>query len=245
MFFDIVTIFPHFFDSCLENGVIKRAIKTSVISVSIVDLRNFASDNHKTTDDRPFGGGEGMVMKPEPIFKALDVLKKESPKGKVILFSPRGKLLNHTLVKELAQYHRLILICGRYEGIDERIHRYCADFELSIGDYILCGGEIASLVVIESVSRLIPGVLGCTSSAEKDCFGDGLLKFPQYTRPRIFKGLKVPEVLISGDHQKIAQWRREQSLKFTYEQRPELLNQASLDKKDIEYLRRLGWSEKN
>lgn len=243
MLFDIVTIFPHFFDSSLKDGVVRRAIEADILKVRTVNLRDFTTDRHRTTDDRPFGGGEGMVMKPEPIYKALDVLKKEPPEARVILLSPKGKLLDQALVGELAQLQRLILICGRYEGVDERIREHCVDIELSVGDYILSGGEIAALVVIEAVSRLIPGVLGCGSSAEKDSFSDGLLEFPQYTRPRVFNDLEVPEVLLSGDHAKIAKWRREQSLGLTYEQRPELLHKARLDEKDIEYLRSLGWEE--
>jgi tRNA (guanine37-N1)-methyltransferase len=243
MLFDIVTIFPHFFDSPLKDGVMRRAIETAILKVRTVNLRDFTTDRHRTTDDRPFGGGEGMVMKPEPIYKVLKVLKEEPPEARVILLSPRGKLLDQALAGELAQLGRLILICGRYEGVDERIREHCVDLELSVGDYVLSGGEIAALVVIEAVSRLIPGVLGCESSAEKDSFSDGLLEFPQYTRPRVFKGWEVPEVLMSGDHTRIAKWRREQSLGLTYEQRPELLNRAKLDEKDIKYLRSLGWEE--
>jgi tRNA (guanine37-N1)-methyltransferase len=243
MLFDIVTIFPRFFDSFLKDGVVKRAIEAAILKVRTVDLRDFTTDRHRTTDDRPFGGGEGMVMKPEPIYKALDVLKKEPPEARIILLSPRGKLLNQAMAGELAQLGRLILICGRYEGVDERIREHCVDLELSVGDYVLSGGEIAALVVIEAVSRLIPGVLGCELSAEKDSFSNGLLEFPQYTRPRIFKGWEVPEVLLSGNHAEIAKWRREQSLGLTYEQRPELLNRAKLDEKDIKYLRSLEWEE--
>jgi tRNA (guanine37-N1)-methyltransferase len=243
MLFDIVTIFPHFFDSPLKDGVVRRAIEAAILKVRTFNLRDFTTDRHRTTDDRPFGGGEGMVMKPEPIYKALKVLKEEPPEARVILLSPRGKLLDQAMAVELAQLGRLILICGRYEGVDERIREHCVDLELSVGDYVLSGGEIAALVVIEAVSRLIPGVLGCESSAEKDSFSDGLLEFPQYTRPRIFKDWEIPEVLMSGDHARIAKWRREQSLGFTYEQRPELLNRAKLDEKDIKYLRSLGWEE--
>ncbi|HDH98481.1 MAG TPA: tRNA (guanosine(37)-N1)-methyltransferase TrmD [Deltaproteobacteria bacterium] len=243
MLFDIVTIFPHFFDSSLKDGVVRRAIEADILKVRTVNLRDFTTDRHRTTDDRPFGGGDGMVMKPEPIYKALDVLKKEPPEARVILLSPRGKLFDQALAGELAQLQRLILICGRYEGVDERIREYCVDIELSVGDYVLSGGEIAALVVIDAVSRLIPGVLGCESSAENDSFSDGLLEFSQYTRPRVFNDWEVPEVLLSGNHAKIAKWRRKQSLGLTYEQRPELLNSARLDEKDIKYLRSLGWEE--
>ncbi|MBW2079761.1 MAG: tRNA (guanosine(37)-N1)-methyltransferase TrmD [Deltaproteobacteria bacterium] len=243
MFFDIVTIFPHFFDSSLKDGVVKRAIEADILKVRTVNLRDFTTDKHRTTDDRPFGGGDGMVMKPEPIYKALNVLKEEPPEARVILLSPRGKLLDQDLAGELAQLQRLILICGRYEGVDERIREHCVDLELSVGNYVLSGGEVAALVVIEAVSRLIPGVLGCESSAEKDSFSDGLLEFPQYTRPGVFNDWEVPEVLLSGDHARIAKWRREQSLGLTYEKRLGLLNSAQLDEKDIKYLRSLGWKK--
>ena len=243
MLFNIITIFPHFFDSSLKDGVMGRAIEADILKIRTINLRDFTTDRHRTTDDRPFGGGEGMVMKPEPIYKALDVLKKEPPEARIILLSPRGRLFDQALAGELAQLQRIILICGRYEGVDERIREHCADIELSVGDYVLSGGEIAALVVIEAVSRLIPGVLGCESSAEKDSFSDGLLEFPQYTRPRVFNDWEVPEVLLSGDHAKIAKWRREQSLGLTYEQRPGLLYKARLDEKDIKYLRSLGWEE--
>ncbi len=241
MLFDIITIFPHFFDSSLKDGVLQRAIEADILKVRAFNLRDFTVDRHRTTDDRPFGGGEGMVMKPEPIFKALSVLKEESPEARIILLSPRGRLFDQALAGELAQFQRLILICGRYEGVDERIREHCVDLELSVGNYVLSGGEIAALVVIEAVSRLLPGVLGCESSAERDSFSDGLLEFPQYTRPRIFNDWEVPELLLSGDHAKIAKWRREQSLGLTYEKRPELLDSAQLDEKDIRYLRSLGW----
>jgi tRNA (guanine37-N1)-methyltransferase len=243
MLFDIITIFPHFFDSSLKDGVIRRAIEADILKVRTVNLRDFTTDRHRTTDDRPFGGGYGMVMKPEPIYKALDVLKKEPPESRVILLSPRGKLFDQALAGELAQFQRLILICGRYEGVDERIREHCVDIELSVGDYILTGGEIAALVMIDAISRLIPGVLGCESSAEKDSFSDGLLEFPQYTRPRVFNDWEIPDVLLSGDHSKIAKWRRMQSLGLTYEKRPELLQNARLDENDIKYLRSLGWEE--
>lgn len=241
MLFDIITIFPHFFDSSLKDGVVQRAIEADILKVRAFNLRDFTVDRHRTTDDRPFGGGEGMVMKPEPIYKALNVLKEESPEARVILMSPRGRLFDQALAGELAQFQRLILICGRYEGVDERIREHCVDLELSVGNYVLSGGEIAALVVIDAVSRLIRGVLGGESSAEKDSFSDGLLEFPQYTRPRVFNDWEVPELLLSGDHAKIAKWRREQSLGLTYEKRPELLDSAQLNKKDIEYLRSLGW----
>jgi len=240
MLFDIITIFPEFFDSPLKAGVIGRAIDAGILKIRTVNLRDFTTDRHRTTDDRPFGGGEGMIMKPEPIYKAIDFLKGP-PEAKVILLSPQGKILNQALATELAKCQRLILVCGRYEGVDERIREHCVDLELSIGDYVLSGGEAAALVLIEVVSRFIFGVLGCESSAEKDSFSKGLLKFPQYTRPRDFIGWEVPEILLSGDHAKIAEWRRRQSLEFTLKRRPEFLRKARLDRQDLKYLRSLGW----
>ncbi|OEU74998.1 MAG: tRNA (guanosine(37)-N1)-methyltransferase TrmD [Desulfuromonadales bacterium C00003093] len=243
MLFDIVTIFPDFFDSPLRDGVIRRAIDAAILKVRTINIRDFTDDRHRTTDDRPFGGGDGMVMKPEAIYKALGVLKKEQPEPKVILLGPRGRVLDQALAQELARLQRLIIICGRYEGVDERIREHCVDLELSIGDYILSGGETAALVMIEVVGRLISGVLGCESSAEKDSFSNGLLEYPQYTRPRNFMGWEVPEVLLSGDHARIAKWRKEQSLGLTYKQRPELLHKVRLDDTDVEYLRSLGWEQ--
>ncbi len=244
MLFDIITIFPDFFTSPLKEGVVRKAIDAGILKVRPVDLREFTTDRHRTTDDRPYGGGEGMVMTPEPIYKAITALKGEPPEPKVILLSPRGRVLTQALAKELAALPRLILICGRYEGVDERIVEGFVDMELSLGDYVLSGGEVAALVVIEVVSRLIPGVLGCGASAQRDSFSDGLLEHPQYTRPREFMGMEVPEILLSGDHQKIAKWRRRQSLKITLERRPDLLETASLDKEDLEYLKSLGWKPK-
>ena len=243
MLFDIITIFPNFFDSPLKIGVIGRAIEAGILEIRTVNLRDFTTDRHRTTDDRPFGGGEGMIMKPEPIYKAINSLKGGPQGARVILLSPQGKILDQALAAELARCQRLILVCGRYEGVDERIREHCVDLELSIGDYVLSGGEAAALVLIEVVSRLIFGVLGCKSSAEKDSFTEGLLKFPQYTRPRDFIGWKVPEILLSGDHKKVAEWRRRQSLELTLKRRPELLHKAQLDTEDLKYLRSLGWKE--
>ncbi len=244
MLFDILTIFPDFFSSPLGEGVISRALDAGIIQVNPVDLRDYTTDRHRTTDDRPYGGGEGMVMKPEPVYRALTALKSQKPRPKIIMLSPRGTVLNQVLVRELAELPRLTLICGRYEGFDERIREGFVDLEVSIGDYILAGGEAAALVVIEAVARLVPGVLGCGASAQKDSFSDGLLEYPQYTRPREFMGMDVPEVLLSGDHRKIARWRREQSLKITWQRRPDLLENACLDQEDLDYLKALGYSGK-
>ena len=244
MLFDIITIFPGFFASPLREGILKRAIDAGLVGVRPLDLRDFTTDRHRTTDDRPYGGGEGMVMTPGPICRALEALKNEPPEPVVILLSPRGRVLNQQLAEELSSLPRLILICGRYEGVDQRIVDGFVDMELSIGDYVLSGGEAAALVVVEVVSRLVPGVLGCRASAKRDSFSNGLLEYPQYTRPREFKGMHVPGVLLSGDHGRIARWRREQSLKITLERRPDLLEKASLDPDDLAFLKDMGWREK-
>lgn len=244
MLFDILTIFPDFFVSPLKEGVVGRAIARGIVKVRMVDLRDFTEDRHKTVDDRPYGGGEGMVMKPEPIYRAVERLKCEPPTPKIVILSPRGKILDHAFACELAKMERLLLICGRYEGVDERIHRHIVDIELSIGDYILSGGEPAALVVIDAVTRLMPGVLGCATSASRDSFADGLLEYPQYTRPFEFLGEKVPEILISGDHARIARWRREQSLAITLKRRPDILTVAKLNDEDKIFLKKIGWMER-
>jgi len=241
MLFDIVTIFPDFFDSPLKMGMIRKAIEKEVLKVKTTDLRNFTSDRHRTTDDRPYGGGEGMIMTPPPLSRAITTLQSVPPEAKVVFFTPRGRVLNQELALELSCQKRIILICGRYEGIDERIQERFCDLEISIGDYVLSGGETAALVLIEVITRLLPGVLGSPCSAERDSFSDGLLEYPQYTRPRIFMDMEVPQVLVSGDHALIAAWRRRRSLETTFERRPDLLGKASLDDSDKEYLRSLGW----
>lgn len=242
MLFDIVTIFPEFFRSPLHDGVISRAIGQGTVQVRTTNLRDFATDRHRTVDDRPYGGGDGMVMKPEPMYEAVTSLQQEGLSGLVILLSPRGYIFRHELARELSGLQRLILLCGRYEGVDERLRDCCVDLELSIGDYILSGGELAALVVMDAVSRFIPGVLGSETSAFGDSFSDGLLEYPHYTRPRDFRGMEVPDVLTAGDHARIARWRREQALRITWERRPELLARASLSPEDRTYLAGFGWT---
>ncbi len=240
MRFDIITIFPNFFSSFLQEGIVRRALEAGIVEINPVDLREFTTDRHRTTDDRPFGGGAGMVMKPEPIFKALDSLKKEGSPY-VIVLSPRGEVFTQRTAERLAAKERIVLICGRYEGIDERVCMAAADMELSIGDYILSGGEPAAIVVMDAIIRLLPGALGCDDSIESESFSQGLLEYPQYTRPRTFRGMGVPEVLLSGDHKEIARWRRFQSLKLTLERRPELLSRAELTDEERQFLEKLGW----
>ncbi len=236
MIFDIITIFPEYFASPLKEGVLGKAIDAGLVRIRPVNLRDFTVDRHKTTDDRPYGGGAGMVMTPGPLVKAVTSLKEDNQEARVVLLSPRGRVFTHELALEFSRQEHLVLICGRYEGVDERVIEKVVDQELSIGDYVLSGGEPAALVVIDAVSRLLPGVLGCKDSANSDSFSHGLLEHPHYTRPREFMGLSVPEVLLSGDHRRIAKWRRHQSLRLTLERRPDLLEGLELDEEDMRIL---------
>jgi len=219
--FTILTIFPDFFTSPLKYGVVGRAIKSGLIEVEIYNLRDFTKDLHRSVDDRPFGGGAGMIMKIESIYEALTGLKKNHSYS--ILLSAGGKLFDQKRALELSKKKHLILICGRYEGVDERVAENLVDEELSVGNYVLSGGEPAALVILDSVSRLIPGVLGKEEALREESFSSGLLEYPQYTRPRDFKGFSVPEVLFSGDHGKIEEWRRKKALEKTLKNRPELI----------------------
>ncbi|MFN4131906.1 MAG: tRNA (guanosine(37)-N1)-methyltransferase TrmD [Caldimicrobium sp.] len=237
MRFHLLTIFPEYFTSPLNIGLLNKAIKKGLIQVHVHNLRDYASDKHKTVDDEPYGGGEGMVFKPEPLYKAISKIKEEDPEAKVIYLSPQGRLLNQEIAHELSQERSLLLICGRYEGIDERIRETLVDDEISIGDYVVFGGEVAALVLIEAVSRLIPGVVGKKDSIDKESFTSGLLKYPCYTRPAEFMGLKVPEILLSGDHEKIERFRRDLSLKITLMRKPELLTKTNLSEEDLKIIR--------
>jgi len=225
--FTVITIFPEMFSSPLSHSILKKAQEKGLISVRLVDLRDYATDRHRITDDYPYGGGQGMVMKPEPLAAAIEDSKKSRTKPKVILLSPRGRLFDQSEAHRLAQENELVFICGRYEGVDERVKSFVDD-ELSVGDYTLSGGELAAMTVIDAVTRLIPGVLGNPKSSEEESFSEGLLEFPQYTRPEEFKGMRVPEVLLSGDHERIKRWRREMSLRLTRERRPDLFENAPL-----------------
>ncbi len=239
---DILTIFPEIFQSgYLQTGILGKAIQRNLININVVNIRDFADDPHRSTDDRPYGGGEGMVMKPEPVVKAVESLDKGGGKSIKVLMSPQGEKFDQALAWQLAKYDRLVLICGRYEGVDERVKELCVDKEISIGDYVLSGGELAALVVIDAVARLIPGVLGNYDSAVEDSFKDGLLEHPHYTRPRVFRGKSVPDVLLSGDHEKIRLWRRKEALRRTALRRPDLLARARLDEKDRKMLKDLGF----
>ncbi|OGR05871.1 MAG: tRNA (guanosine(37)-N1)-methyltransferase TrmD [Deltaproteobacteria bacterium RIFOXYD12_FULL_50_9] len=240
MRFDLLTIFPDLFVSPLQEGIISRAIQDKKIEVVVHNIRDFAVDRHAMTDDRPFGGGEGMVMKPEPLASALAHVQEEAPGGRVVLLSPQGRMFTQRLAEEFAALDHLVLVCGRYEGVDERIRAHFVDEEISIGDYILTGGELAAMVLVDAISRLLPGVLGCENSALQDTFSRGLLKHPQYTRPRVFASYEVPEVLLSGDHAAIAEWRLVASVRQTMKLRPELLTKIVFSPEEIKILRRHG-----
>ena len=245
MIFDIVTIFPDLFDSPLNEGILRRARLKGQISTNIVNIRDFADDPQTMTDDRPFGGGEGMVMKPEPLARAVQSRCDAGlPAAKVILLTPQGRQYNQAVALELAKEVHLILVCGRYEGVDERFRAGYIDDEISIGDFILTGGELAAMVIIDSVTRLLPGVLGCMDSAEKDTFSRGLLKHPQFTRPRVFDEQAVPDELLSGNHEMIVAYRFIASVRRTLERRPELLQLETFSTKEIKLLRRHGLYEK-
>ena len=236
---DILTLFPGIFASPLQESILGRANKQQLLQVRLHNLRDWAEGKHQVTDDTPYGGGDGMVMKPEPIARAIAELKERSPRAKVLLMTPQGVPFSHRHALELAGEEGLVFLCGRYEGFDERVRQTLVDAEYSIGDFVLTGGELPALVMIDAIARFIPGVLGGSDSAEIDSFADGLLEYPQYTRPAVFNGLPVPEVLLSGDHGRIARWRREQQLLRTWQRRPELLRTAELSEEDKRILKRL------
>jgi tRNA (guanine37-N1)-methyltransferase len=263
MKFEIVTIFPDFFRGPLDYGIVRRAREARLIEISIHDLRAFTSDKHKTVDDRPFGGGEGMVLKPEPLFACVESLGVPNPGERagetVVLLSPQGRMFNQALAQELAQMERIVLLCGRYEGVDERVAEQLADREISIGDYVLSGGELAAAIIVDTVTRLIPGALGNEASARQEsftattragaegpdstCGSGGLLDYPHYTRPAEFRGMPVPDVLVGGNHEQIRKWRRRKALEKTLRNRPDLLATQELDEEDrkwIAELKRLG-----
>lgn len=227
MIFDVITIFPDMISPVFSFGILKKAIDKGLVRINIHDLRDFTTDAHKTVDDRPYGGGDGMVLKPEPIFRAVESIvgrsHEDEPKRSVILLSPQGRVFDQKQAVRLAELERLVLICGRYEGVDQRVIDFLVDEQISIGDYILSGGEIPAMVVIDAVARLLPNVLGGGSSAQKESFMTGILDHPQYTRPAEFRGMMVPEVLLSGDHEKIKRWRESQALELTKKNRPDLL----------------------
>ena len=239
---DLLTLFPEFFASPLSQSMLHRAQVQGAVTYGVINLRDFARDRHQVTDDRPFGGGPGMVMKIEPLVAAIRMAKERDPETRVILLGPGGAAFNQAKARELADRSHLLLICGHYEGVDDRIHFYI-DEELSIGDYILTGGEIPALIVADAVTRLLPGVLGGEGATEEESFQEGLLEYPHYTRPRVFEAHEVPQVLLEGDHQRIARWRRQQAMARTVTRRPDLLARAVLSKEDREFIKSLAVSQ--
>jgi tRNA (guanine37-N1)-methyltransferase len=244
MRFDIITIFPDMFTGFLSGGVLKKAVEKGLIEVAVHDLREYTRDKHKQVDDRPFGGSPGMVMKPEPIFRAVDAVKR-SDKAAICLLSPQGKRFSSIEAENLAEQDQVVLICGRYEGVDERVAENCATEEISIGDYVLTGGEPAAMVLIDAIARFVPGVVGKPESVENESFSQGRLDYPQYTRPRTYRGLKVPELLFSGDHHKIDRWRRKKALEKTRRFRPAMLKKNGLSQKDKDILNEIKKREGN
>ena len=219
---DILTLFPGIFSGPLDHSILARAREAGLLAVGVHDLRDYAEGKHRVTDEPPFGGGGGMVMKPEPIFAGVEAIRTRFGPGKAVLLSPQGELLTHRLARRLAGEEHLILICGRYEGVDQRVADHLADFEISIGDYVLTGGELPSLVLVDAVARFVPGVIGGPLAPDRDSFEEGILEGPQYTRPREFRGYPVPDVLLSGNHAAIEKWRREEGTRRTLARRPDL-----------------------
>lgn len=231
--FKILSIFPEYFVSPFMDGLLKQAITRGILRIDVINIRDFTHDKHKTVDDTPYGGGPGMVMKPEPLVSAIRYAKANDKDYKVIVFSPKGKQFNHLMAKQFATHKKFVLVCGRYEGLDERVTEFYADEELSIGDYVLSGGEVAALVFIEAIARLVPDFLGNEASILDESYENGLLEYPQYTKPRVFEGHAVPEILLSGNHKEIAKWRKEQSLKITAIRRPDMfekIKNVNIDK---------------
>jgi tRNA (guanine37-N1)-methyltransferase len=226
--FDVLTLFPGMFVGPLDESILRRAREAGLIDIHLHDLRSWATDRHRTVDDYPFGGGAGMVMKPEPLVTAIEAIQAEAePRATVVLLTPQGRRLDRALVAELAARPRLLLVCGRYEGVDERVREHAVDLEVSVGDVVLSGGELPAMLVIDAVARRKPGVLGGAGSLEEESFEGGLLEYPQYTRPATFRGEAVPEILLSGDHGAVDRWRREQALERTRRQRPDLIDRPS------------------
>jgi tRNA (guanine37-N1)-methyltransferase len=269
MIFDLITIFPDFFRGPLDYGIVRRARESGLVEINIRDLRTFTHDKHRTVDDRPFGGGEGMVLKPEPIFECLETTgiaergNRDLAAESVILLSPQGQLFTQALAAELSHLERIVLICGRYEGVDERVTEFLADREISVGDYVVSGGELPAAIILDAVTRLIPGALGNEASARTESFGagdtrvnlpldaegkripdstisaGGLLDYPHYTRPAEFRGMLVPEFLVNGNHEEIRRWRRRKALEKTFRNRPDLLEEANLSPEDLHLLEQI------
>jgi tRNA (guanine37-N1)-methyltransferase len=237
MRFDIFTLFPGLFAGVFDESIVKRARQAGLVRIDLHNIRDYATGRHRVTDDTPYGGGGGMIMKPEPIFAAAEaVLGDQMGQVPILLMTPKGRPFTQKVARELSHHPRLALICGRYEGIDERVHQHLATDEISIGDYVLAGGEVPAMVVVEAITRLIPGVLGDPSATFEDSHAEGLLEYPQYTRPPLFRDHTVPPVLLSGHHADIVRWRRQESLRQTWKRRPDLLRQIPLSDEDLEFL---------
>lgn len=247
MKFEVFTLLPEVFPPYLESSILKRASERGLIQVNIFNIREYTHDKHHVTDDTPYGGGGGMVIKPEPVFEAVESILGQNPvqtTGEavpIILLTPQGRVFTQRVAEELSRHERIALLCGRYEGVDERIREHLVTDEISVGDYVLTGGELPAMILIDAISRLIPGVLGDPTGAEDDSHSMGLLEYPHYTKPAEFRGWKVPEVLQSGNHARIDQWRREQSLLRTFKKRPDMLGKADLTEADINFLKSIGY----
>lgn len=239
----VLSLFPDMFDGVFGASIMKKAQEKGAVNFNVTDFRAFSNNKHNQVDDYPYGGGAGMVLKPEPLFNAVENLQAQGKKPRIILMCPQGERYSQQKAEELAQEEDLIFLCGHYEGYDERIREHLVTDEISIGDFVLTGGELAAMTIIDSVVRLLPGVLGQEASHINDSFSTGLLEHPHYTRPADFRGMKVPDVLLSGNHAKIAEWREEQSLKRTFERRPDLLEHIELTEKQLTYLRSIGYEK--
>ena len=237
---DILTLFPAMFDGPLTESILKRAQEKRLLSIQLHDIRNYTSDKHRTVDDTPYGGGGGMVMMPGPLIEAVEDVRGPDTSVPVILLTPQGSVFTQRIAQELAQHPRLVLICGRYEGVDERVRQTVVTDEISIGDYVLTGGELAAMVIVDAVARLIPGVLGARWGAEEDSHAMGLLEYPHYTRPPEYRGLKVPDVLLAGDHEAVDRWRRREAIRRTWRRRPDLLLAADLSAEERWFLAELA-----
>jgi len=235
---DILTLFPDMFGGFFTCSIVGRAVGRGLVDIRLHDIRAFTYDKHHVVDDYPYGGGAGMVLKPEPVFEAVEFAKQDAGLSSVhtVLLSPQGRLLNQNIVRELSGYEQLVLVCGHYEGIDERVAAYLTDEEISIGDYVLSGGEVAAMVIVDCIVRLLPGVVGSEASLVEESYTDGFLEYPQYTRPAVFRGLEVPSVLLSGNHEQVARWRRQQSLMRTAKRRSDLMKKAVLSDEDKKLL---------